>query len=475
MKEIWILSTLFFSLSIHAQTDATTIDTSRIKFIKLPDSTVIGTPDGTSVSKKIGPSGGRVVSDDGRVELIFPANALTANTTISIQPVTNPLLSGTGKAYQFEPSGIQFKKPVEIVFHYTIEESETCPADLMNIAMQDHTGKWSYAKYEKWDSTEKTLKGFIHHFSAMSNSNGAMLIPEKKTTIVEGTVNINFYDRYGTVQSGPFVGNHRVEVGSRYWAVNGVREGNDKVGHAGPQLLSTSMGAYTAPKFLPLQNPVVINFFFEYYSEILKKEIWGIVNCKILIYDEYKITIIHNGPSGLKCGAELEDRSSFQARLYSNRVEITDEKNSEPSLTKLPNCKNESRGGRSAEFTITYDPAGCQGPVHVSRNWMNGYTISINNQATEPPDITIEFAPKEVKIMNEQTHYPPTKGGSTNIFFLKRQKIIPPGKAKDEPPVALEDENVGNKIQFKANRKRQEYDRTGDMPKHSFKLIIEPL
>lgn len=158
---------LFFSLGVHAQADTTKLqaDTSGIKFIEVSDSTGFGTPDGKLVSKEIGGAGGTIVSEDGKVELNFPADALATNTVISIQPATNLAPNGTGKSYQFEPSGIQFKKPVQIIFHYTDEEAETCPPDLMGLAMQDRTGKWSFFDYDDWDSASRTLKGFIHHFS----------------------------------------------------------------------------------------------------------------------------------------------------------------------------------------------------------------------------------------------------------------------------------------------------------------------
>src|SRR5438045_2117146 len=120
MKKIFTSALLFLSLYLPAQNDS-----SSIHIIEPSDSTAIASPEGKLVSKVIGTAGGRIVSDDGRVELIFPANALTANTSISIQPTTNPAPNGSGKAYSFEPSGIQFKKPVQIIFHYTDEEAET--------------------------------------------------------------------------------------------------------------------------------------------------------------------------------------------------------------------------------------------------------------------------------------------------------------------------------------------------------------
>src|SRR5215213_1854446 len=45
-------------------------------------------------------------------------------------PASNqPRTKWRGKAYALEPSGIQFKKPVQLIFPYSEEESEECPAD----------------------------------------------------------------------------------------------------------------------------------------------------------------------------------------------------------------------------------------------------------------------------------------------------------------------------------------------------------
>src|SRR4029079_19130265 len=125
MKKAWLLSLFFYSLAGNAQKDS-----SAMTLFAPPVTTAIGAPDGKPASKEIGPSGGNIVSEDGRIELIFPANALTATKTISIQPTINLFDSADGKAYQFEPSGLNFKKPVQIIFHYTDEEDETCSADL---------------------------------------------------------------------------------------------------------------------------------------------------------------------------------------------------------------------------------------------------------------------------------------------------------------------------------------------------------
>ena len=130
MKKTWLLAFLFYTITGAAQKDS-----SVIKYFKPHDATGIGTPVGKVVNKEISPEGGKLVSDDGRVELIFPAGALQETKTISIQPVTNLFDSAAGNAYQFEPSGLQFKKPVQVIFQYSDEENEICPADLMSFAL----------------------------------------------------------------------------------------------------------------------------------------------------------------------------------------------------------------------------------------------------------------------------------------------------------------------------------------------------
>jgi hypothetical protein len=413
MKKILSASLLFFSLNVHAQLDSTKLsaDTSQIKFIEPPDSTGFGAPDGQLTSKEIGTQGGAIVSDDGRVELIFPADALAANTTISIQPITNLAPNGAGKAYKCEPSGIQFKKPVQFFFHYTKQEAEACPADLMNLASQDDTGKWTFSKYENWDSTKRILKGSIHHFSSVGSSNGAMIRPDRKMTVAEGRVNINFYDRYGTI-SGPFLGNRDPHpMGSRYWAVNRVRDGNQIVGYAGPGT-STSLGAYTAPKIMPHENPVTINLFFEYYSEILEKDIWGVVSCKILVYDEYKVEIASKYTGRAEMHSQLFDKAWFVVRIFPNseigesKFEFREKQNYPPGVIK------EGKNGRFKEKIISVNSQG-----HIDITSHKNDKLSNNY----PPKVSFDLNSEEVLLCEVQY----SGGGVTGPIQPLRIKPIP--------------------------------------------------
>jgi len=134
MKKIIAFISLFISLTASAQNDATDDTTAT------PAITETGKANGKISEMKMNKDGGTLVSGDGNLELIIPSGALSKKTTISIQPITNMVPNGNGQAYRLEPSGIQFQKPVQLVFHYDEEESKDSMQLLMGIAMQDDKG-----------------------------------------------------------------------------------------------------------------------------------------------------------------------------------------------------------------------------------------------------------------------------------------------------------------------------------------------
>src|SRR3954468_13164170 len=81
--------------------------------------TALGTPVGSPSTATIATTGGSLMSPGGRLEITIPPNALSAATTISIQPVTNETPGGTGVGFSLTPNGLQFNQPVTLRFHYT--------------------------------------------------------------------------------------------------------------------------------------------------------------------------------------------------------------------------------------------------------------------------------------------------------------------------------------------------------------------
>src|SRR6185436_19452022 len=125
----------------------------------------IGKPNGEKAEMKIGKEGGSFTSSDGKMRLKVPEGAVSKKTTFSIQPVINLMPNGNGKTYKLEPSGVNFQKPLQIIFYYA-DEVEKNSFDQMGIAMQNEKGKWYSVNRSVSDTISKTLTANINHFSS---------------------------------------------------------------------------------------------------------------------------------------------------------------------------------------------------------------------------------------------------------------------------------------------------------------------
>jgi hypothetical protein len=379
---IYFIVGFLFALYANAQPDSL-----QTNFAVPHDTTTgFGTADGKIATKQIGPPGGAIVSEDGRVELVFPEGALTATTTISIQPTTNLAPNGTGKAYQFEPSGITFLKAVQIIFHYSDQEAESCPPELMAFAMQDKAGKWSFIEYGDWDSTSKTLKGFIHHFCAFTDLDRILLTPGRTEVAVNDTTQIPVVDISKFVDNGQ---NDFAILRNYYWLVNKIKNGNPKVGTITEMTAPLSggkivLGFFKASEYLPTENPVPIKLVVQYYSRKWKKLVWGDFPCYISIFDLYRIQIIHEFTA--RVGSKLIDSASFTVRLnpaHFKKIEITDINNYRLSVL------HEARNGPFKETIFTGGNA--VGSIDITDGITDG---SISK--SYPPEVYFEFIPKEI-------------------------------------------------------------------------------
>lgn len=313
MKRILIAILLFAVLFTNAQTGIIEKDSLDVKIVGLPDSTAIATPTGKKLSREISVSGGKIISDDGKLELIFPPGALDKTTEISIQPIDASIPNGN-KGYHFEPSGIQFQKPVQIIFRYTDEEAEVCPPELKFMALQHHNGKWEYMGYEDWDSSTKTLQGSIKHFSAMVDGNLAEL-NTTKIKLKPGET----YPLFLTIVQPPMApaapGEDELMPLPKYvnkndknviWKVNDNTGGTVKHGTIAADKGTKISALYTAPKVLTV-DPITIKLQVTQYMMETITERWGkkgkiqrevrkktgeaSFTCKVKLYDEYKVTV----------------------------------------------------------------------------------------------------------------------------------------------------------------------------------------
>ncbi|HEY3251719.1 MAG TPA: hypothetical protein VGK25_11425 [Ignavibacteria bacterium] len=133
-----------------------------------PQPTAVGTPNGTPVSMTIGSAGGNMISSDSAVELVIPTGALSSNTDITIQPITNFCYNSYSNAYRLTPDGQQFNQPVTVKFHYDSTTLASTIGMFMGIAHQDASGYWHYSNDISNDTVNRVISSPITHFSDWS-------------------------------------------------------------------------------------------------------------------------------------------------------------------------------------------------------------------------------------------------------------------------------------------------------------------
>jgi len=94
-----------------------------------------------SVGEGIGPEGGVVVSDDGRITLDIPEGALDEAVEITIEEVDDLPEDALGPAYRVLPVGTVFNGPVQVVYNYGARGMDVDPSDVVLVV--DRGDEWS--------------------------------------------------------------------------------------------------------------------------------------------------------------------------------------------------------------------------------------------------------------------------------------------------------------------------------------------
>ncbi|GAO42608.1 hypothetical protein [Flavihumibacter petaseus] len=243
-----MLFTILFSCSKTDQPEPV----SNTPLITLP-----GQPDGPSVTKSIGTAGGTISTADGRIRLEIPAGALAEERTISIQPVSNQLPSGYGKAYRLEPHDIQFQQPARVTFHYDTAAIRNTVPDLLGIAYQDSSGSWLLAGEPELDRELHTLSVNTTHFSDWGFFPFVYIDPWEATIDPGGQLDLRVMctlpeDYPEIIIPGQTPVNEPAPVKSRFlgawdYSGDGILEGEGGRRH------------YTAPNQAPRINPEAIS------------------------------------------------------------------------------------------------------------------------------------------------------------------------------------------------------------------------
>lgn len=404
---------VFAGFLANAQTSSDENDSVEVKIIKLPDSTAIATPTGKKLSKEIGVGGGKIVSDDGKLELIFPANALDKTTEISIQPV-DPSIPNGNKGYHFEPSGIRFKKPVGIIFHYSAAEAAVCPPDLKFMALQDDKGKWEYMPYNEWDSATNSLKGTISHFSVLVDGNVVELSDTEIKLRVGQThpLALNIVQpptapaAPGEDELPPLPSTINRNGRQVLWKVNGSIGGTVKHGRVSALNGQAIRANYKAPEKLTSDS---INITLDLNNITIREVVqrsgrWrgttrvptttplASFSCKVTLYEEYKVTVFQH----IKVdGGEMSDTSVFRLKVeIKERVSISDISN---QMAKV-----HIRQGRCrAEYV---NAATCVGMINVTG-------LKTSNLAFMPDgSVRVDVFFKPAPFIFPVIHFPPCGG-----------------------------------------------------------------
>ncbi len=156
-----------------------------------PTPSAVGVAAGDPFTKSIGTAGGSLSSPDGGITITIPSGALTTDTTIGIQPITNTAGAGIGAAYRLSPSGQTFAKPVTLSFPYTDTDLNGTYAAALGIAYQDDTGRWEWQDGVALDTAAKTLTVASTHFSDWSKVPGIQLLPPSATVKPNGKVSLS--------------------------------------------------------------------------------------------------------------------------------------------------------------------------------------------------------------------------------------------------------------------------------------------
>jgi hypothetical protein len=307
--------------------------------------TAIGKPNGEKVSLKMNKDGGSIKSIDGRVELIIPEGALSSKTNIVIQPITNYASGGVGNAYEFEPSGTIFNKPVQLIFKYTKEELDGTLAGCKSIATQASDNKWYALENIVVDTTVQTITCNIEHFSRYAQFNFVKLNPvEAKVKVGKSIFMQITYNTTPNQKSGiPDNKEREQPISTKLnWYVNSIPNGNNTVG----KLISEPNGkTFIAPAVVPDANPVAVTVKLKGRS--IRNSINGsIFNdltlvSNVTVYDKaYQISVIGIWKDLRReaLGADyyrkmgvgeqiITDTSSFILHLNGNKSSITDIQN----------------------------------------------------------------------------------------------------------------------------------------------------
>lgn len=216
-----------------------------------------GTPIGDAVKKTIGAAGGTLASKDNTLQIEIPAGALTANTEISVQAVTNTLPGSPGNSYRLLPETVKFTKPVKLTFKYTSKHLDSTDAEALFLAYQSQDGIWRFLPNTTLSTTAKTLTVETTHFSDWAPYAMYWLRATPSSVPVKKTSSVWIYTSVSQFKAG--VGSSPMAIIRERTIANNANIRNWKLTGAGTLSPEGRFAMYTAPAKVPQPSTVSVS------------------------------------------------------------------------------------------------------------------------------------------------------------------------------------------------------------------------
>jgi len=238
-----------------------------------PSTRTKGSVSGAPVELVIGPAGGLVSAK--RLEIVVPAGALAADTTISLTPITNTAPGGRGEAWRLGPEGTTFASPVTVRTNYEDVDVAGGAEEVLGIAYQDASGIWVMPGEQTRDPVARKVEVKTTHFSDWSLVVGAQLRPPSARVKTKATKALLAKQCFIAPVKLPGLAHDETEpyyvgidcddedglaplpVTVSEWAVNGVVGGGGATGTISGTALGT--GTFTAPDTKPSPDTVAVS------------------------------------------------------------------------------------------------------------------------------------------------------------------------------------------------------------------------
>jgi hypothetical protein len=121
-------------------------------------------------AETVGPRGGVVMSDDGRVTLDIPAGALSSEVAITIEAVEDAPNGVLGPAYAIEPAGVSLLFPATLTYDLAADDDERS-FDQAGLVMSDlvlvteKAARWQPMPDRQLDADAQTISASVLYFS----------------------------------------------------------------------------------------------------------------------------------------------------------------------------------------------------------------------------------------------------------------------------------------------------------------------